>query len=122
MIRRPPRSTLFPYTTLFRSRVSCALERGDPDQGVGRRAGSSSARLRVAGQALVRVEAGPEPVALASRYRLDVEELGQPLLEERGLVRGKPVQRSGGARRAAAHPGGHGPPRRLTLTARPDAP
>src|SRR2546427_7633211 len=26
MIRRPPRSTLFPYTTLFRSRVSrCAL-------------------------------------------------------------------------------------------------
>src|SRR5437762_4447259 len=25
MIRRPPRSTLFPYTTLFRSRL-CALE------------------------------------------------------------------------------------------------
>src|SRR2546430_11329815 len=24
MIRRPPRSTLFPYTTLFRSRSSCA--------------------------------------------------------------------------------------------------
>src|SRR5256885_7895660 len=24
MIRRPPRSTLFPYTTLFRSRVNCA--------------------------------------------------------------------------------------------------
>src|SRR3989449_2047517 len=23
MIRRPPRSTLFPYTTLFRSRCSC---------------------------------------------------------------------------------------------------
>src|SRR3712207_8426623 len=28
MIRRPPRSTLFPYTTLFRSTVS-AEERGD---------------------------------------------------------------------------------------------
>src|SRR2546430_7556274 len=28
MIRRPPRSTLFPYTTLFRSRAP-ALERGD---------------------------------------------------------------------------------------------
>src|SRR5438034_2241695 len=27
MIRRPPRSTLFPYTTLFRSRRACA-ERG----------------------------------------------------------------------------------------------
>src|SRR3712207_8570647 len=25
MIRRPPRSTLFPYTTLFRSLVRCAL-------------------------------------------------------------------------------------------------
>src|SRR3712207_7724228 len=24
MIRRPPRSTLFPYTTLFRSRAPCA--------------------------------------------------------------------------------------------------
>src|SRR3712207_8471258 len=34
MIRRPPRSTLFPYTTLFRSRVdagadAAALGRGD---------------------------------------------------------------------------------------------
>src|SRR2546429_5175167 len=27
MIRRPPRSTLFPYTTLFRSEVSCECER-----------------------------------------------------------------------------------------------
>src|SRR5256885_7546571 len=25
MIRRPPRSTLFPYTTLFRSGVACAV-------------------------------------------------------------------------------------------------
>src|SRR2546422_5500498 len=36
MIRRPPRSTLFPYTTLFRSlgprrRASAALAVGDPD-------------------------------------------------------------------------------------------
>src|SRR2546425_3639153 len=27
MIRRPPRSTLFPYTTLFRSRVLGAIDR-----------------------------------------------------------------------------------------------
>src|SRR5690349_24130564 len=26
MIRRPPRSTLFPYTTLFRSRVTAVIE------------------------------------------------------------------------------------------------
>src|SRR5260370_25850340 len=30
MIRRPPRSTLFPYTTLFRSRLLATL--GDPDE------------------------------------------------------------------------------------------
>src|SRR2546422_7502453 len=29
MIRRPPRSTLFPYTTLFRSRVRCLCAAGD---------------------------------------------------------------------------------------------
>src|SRR2546427_1407048 len=28
MIRRPPRSTLFPYTTLFRSRWRCRLHPG----------------------------------------------------------------------------------------------
>src|SRR3712207_8857898 len=28
MIRRPPRSTLFPYTTLFRSSVRCDLRQG----------------------------------------------------------------------------------------------
>src|SRR5256885_8634712 len=31
MIRRPPRSTLFPYTTLFRSLQQGAVPRGAPD-------------------------------------------------------------------------------------------
>src|SRR2546428_14045821 len=31
MIRRPPRSTLFPYTTLFRSHEPSGDERPDPD-------------------------------------------------------------------------------------------
>src|SRR5258708_31646237 len=43
MIRRPPRSTLFPYTTLFRSRAADRLARGRraarPDAGVLRWAG-----------------------------------------------------------------------------------
>src|SRR5258708_24900599 len=35
MIRRPPRSTLFPYTTLFRSDVDPHdLQQGDPKRGV----------------------------------------------------------------------------------------
>src|SRR2546426_4984052 len=33
MIRRPPRSTLFPYTTLFRSEAITILERLHPDSG-----------------------------------------------------------------------------------------
>src|SRR3712207_9154455 len=34
MIRRPPRSTLFPYTTLFRSVVRPVLDGRVPDAGV----------------------------------------------------------------------------------------
>src|SRR5476649_3010693 len=41
MIRRPPRSTLFPYTTLFRSRI----EHEEPDQD-GRNTGECSIRDR----------------------------------------------------------------------------
>src|SRR2546427_6885820 len=33
MIRRPPRSTLFPYTTLFRSRVLARMGLGDVGAG-----------------------------------------------------------------------------------------
>src|SRR5438445_9778392 len=50
MIRRPPRSTLFPYTTLFRSRAA-NLETRTDDCGAGRALGgnggaSASARDR----------------------------------------------------------------------------
>src|SRR3712207_7505807 len=34
MIRRPPRSTLFPYTTLFRSRGVARLNRGEYDAAI----------------------------------------------------------------------------------------
>src|SRR2546427_7735671 len=53
MIRRPPRSTLFPYTTLFRSlqnraeprRSIRALQRLNPLRGVAREAGRGSSSL-----------------------------------------------------------------------------
>src|SRR5205809_5770202 len=48
MIRRPPRSTLFPYTTLFRSRVGVGLA-GKKVGGVGMIQQQAPARL---GQAL----------------------------------------------------------------------
>src|SRR5256885_5879585 len=49
MIRRPPRSTLFPYTTLFRSARSVCTLRGDwQGNGIGRF--STSAWVRVVGE------------------------------------------------------------------------
>src|SRR2546422_7744286 len=51
MIRRPPRSTLFPYTTLFRSRIEPREERAESEQhqcvpGVERPAGRRPGRER----------------------------------------------------------------------------
>src|SRR5690242_20930750 len=57
MIRRPPRSTLFPYTTLFRSRqvgdadwlacrVLAGVEVTEVGQGIGRRADHGEVVLR----------------------------------------------------------------------------
>src|SRR3712207_7833033 len=44
MIRRPPRSTLFPYTTLFRSRAGIGLDRVLADPDMARRTGHAGAR------------------------------------------------------------------------------
>src|SRR2546422_11723900 len=53
MIRRPPRSTLFPYTTLFRSRASTASRQAllshGPDRGLERGERLVQDRVRVAG-------------------------------------------------------------------------
>src|SRR3989442_3332124 len=48
MIRRPPRSTLFPYTTLFRSQaqVLCAVDGGVTQHVAGRQRGGHSAGRR----------------------------------------------------------------------------
>src|SRR3712207_7792557 len=72
MIRRPPRSTLFPYTTLFRSRGAVDVgERGDAEVGeqpvrrvpeLGDRAGVALVADRRHGR---QVRAGREPVRLA---------------------------------------------------------
>src|SRR2546426_8810613 len=45
MIRRPPRSTLFPYTTLFRSAVRRPLDHGDPSP-AGKRCGQRHQQRR----------------------------------------------------------------------------
>src|SRR3712207_7924964 len=51
MIRRPPRSTLFPYTTLFRSRrARRRADRAVQPAAVGQPAGAAAAAARVAGR------------------------------------------------------------------------
>src|SRR2546425_1002304 len=47
MIRRPPRSTLFPYTTLFRSPASRAPTRGTPHRGRARRGDATPGARRL---------------------------------------------------------------------------
>src|SRR3712207_7071078 len=59
MIRRPPRSTLFPYTTLFRSRGDVALVRRHP--------GREVRDLLPGDQPLAPVEAGVHQVPLVRR-------------------------------------------------------
>src|SRR3712207_8492762 len=60
MIRRPPRSTLFPYTTLFRSDATGA-RRGELYASGGGGGGRDDAELRVAARARVeRRVADPE--------------------------------------------------------------
>src|SRR3712207_8319135 len=49
MIRRPPRSTLFPYTTLFRSYSASSLLLDDYRGKIGRRARGSQPDARAAG-------------------------------------------------------------------------
>src|SRR2546430_11149323 len=44
MIRRPPRSTLFPYTTLFRSPI---VTRRDPEHVCGRAPAATGAEVRL---------------------------------------------------------------------------
>src|SRR2546422_6489469 len=62
MIRRPPRSTLFPYTTLFRSRGDGLGQDAEP--------GTPPRTLRAEGRAERRQEAAP---------RADVAQVGEGL-------------------------------------------
>src|SRR3712207_7038087 len=69
MIRRPPRSTLFPYTTLFRSRPVTASTFGLLLSG-----GLAERHLLVADgeEPVVRVSARPGDVEPLQRVRVDV--------------------------------------------------
>src|SRR3712207_8075480 len=80
MIRRPPRSTLFPYTTLFRSRIGCHSSEDvgdlrDPDPGpdrtpVHRRRRTGQPGERLAGGVPVRARSEEHTSELQSRQYL----------------------------------------------------
>src|SRR3712207_8216571 len=63
MIRRPPRSTLFPYTTLFRSRLR-------PRRPVARRGRRAPCRRGVAGRSGIPRKDGPEDTGGGSAHAL----------------------------------------------------
>ena len=75
---RIPLKACFPHRAFRRDEpghhVLCPIERRYRDHGVLRRARSAGSGLRVAGEALVGVEAGPEPIVRASLYNLDFYE------------------------------------------------
>src|SRR3712207_9203544 len=64
MIRRPPRSTLFPYTTLFRSQVHLAA---DDRVALGGRGGDAVCELRL--QVVQEVEVHGDPAVLHGGQR-----------------------------------------------------
>src|SRR3712207_7459312 len=65
MIRRPPRSTLFPYTTLFRSRRPHPLRAPPPATVPSRRRAVVASPRPRAGSALAPQSAPPTPPAAA---------------------------------------------------------
>src|SRR5690349_23462235 len=70
MIRRPPRSTLFPYTTLFRSDAVDGEVAGDGPLGA------------VALDALDRLEIPPTDTEVRTRLEAEAEEVGGDRSEE----------------------------------------
>src|SRR2546430_11616779 len=98
MIRRPPRSTLFPYTTLFRSRktptadvtTATAGSRGVPQKGMESTDASASTRSKLkARRVQVRFEAEMVPAAFQASCRagrLRSEEHTSELQSQSNLV------------------------------------
>src|SRR2546426_11135190 len=74
MIRRPPRSTLFPYTTLFRSRM--------PEYAAARRSGKISGRP--VGQTAVHTDL--KLLKSMMTWATMVYENGRPLLDRNPLI------------------------------------
>src|SRR3989441_11830291 len=100
MIRRPPRSTLFPYTTLFRShdRSRAVGANGGEDHALRVRTGDG--RYGERGGAVPQGEEPPGPRGRRRPRRLDLHPGRAASSEERGA----PPQRGGDRRRKNTPP------------------
>src|SRR2546429_7936818 len=75
MIRRPPRSTLFPYTTLFRSRAAGRVEAVARQRSDGERRVPGRAGIQITRVAAIRAADERRPRIAASRgVRVEVAE------------------------------------------------
>src|SRR2546426_6237437 len=77
MIRRPPRSTLFPYTTLFRSRAQAYLSLGECYRNLNKLSNARNAFQKVLNDYGESEFAGPAAYALA-RSEEHTSELQSP--------------------------------------------
>src|SRR2546429_6511422 len=82
MIRRPPRSTLFPYTTLFRSEGPCARH-GEDAAGTAPGRGTGGAAARRAGVACDRRRAGARSEEHTSELQSRLHLVCRLLLEKK---------------------------------------
>src|SRR6266516_5995555 len=110
MIRRPPRSTLFPYTTLFRSAVSGReLRREHASRRIGARVGRAEGRDRGADRARLAAAQGgrrrADPRNEAAEVPRGERPRGGRLADERGDGRARRGARAGEGVRAALRPG-----------------
>src|SRR2546421_8337299 len=96
MIRRPPRSTLFPYTTLFRSHLRTRRQTPLAVEVVGEVAREAVVLRRPGGSVLA------DGQDLSAGAHAVVDRVGRDDVEELALVLGTPAGRSGRRRRFLA--------------------
>src|SRR2546430_11024471 len=95
MIRRPPRSTLFPYTTLFRSREITLFESRDaPPLGAVLQRGAEAHGLALVGTALdVLIRAGDRSEEHTSELQSQSNLVCRLLLEKKNRRRNSAILR-----------------------------
>src|SRR2546430_7837577 len=99
MIRRPPRSTLFPYTTLFRSIMNGTLEDGLPSAESTRPVGSLRTILKRSEEHTSELQSQSN---LVCRLLLEKKKAAQSGLARSACILRWPVQDPSGKRRPVA--------------------